>query len=176
MNNVGTRIKTKREEKKLSIEKIAKKMKTDPATVSAWESGEAEIDTKSANRLASILSVTTDYLLFGIDSAGGLHTMFPSNTKPEPAGKGAILAFISAMLMFIGLGGIIMLIVMTAARMDLAGHTGFFQFFILTGTVYSAGAFLGIAVIGAVIGIISIFLIKNKNKKTKRVENNESLY
>ncbi|MBQ8474820.1 MAG: helix-turn-helix domain-containing protein [Clostridia bacterium] len=172
MNSIGKRIKDAREQKKMSVEKLAKKMKTDPKLISDWESGALEPDTKSANRLASILSVTTDYILFGIDSAGGLHTMFPTNAKPEPASKSSILAFISAMLLFIGIGGLIMLFIVTATRMDIAGNTGFFGFFILTGTIYSALAFIGIALVGVIIGIISFILMKKEKKAKKNSKGN----
>ncbi len=164
MNNIGKRIKEAREKKKLSPEKVAKKMKIELSLYLSWESGENEPDTKSAGRLANILSVTSDYLLFGIDNATALHTMFPSKAKPEPAGAGAILAMVSAMTLFVGIGGFILLFVMTGSRLVTAGDVSFWEFFVLSGSVNSAVAFIAISVAGAVLGIVSLILIANKKK------------
>ncbi len=167
MNDIGKRIKHAREKKKLTVEKIAKKMKIEPKLLLDWESGESEPDTKSANKLANILSVSGDYLLFGIDNASGVHTMFPTEGKPQPAGMDAILAFVSAMLLFVGIGGLILLFVITGSRLVTAGNLGFWEYFILSGTVYSAIGFVIIAVIGAAAGLVSIALM-NKNKKKSK--------
>lgn len=167
MNKINERIKKSREAKGLSLEKVAKKMKIEQKLLEDWESGALEPDTKSANKLANILSVSSDYLLFGIDNASGIHTMFPSKGKPQPAGAESILTLVSALLLFIGLGGLVMLIVMTGSRLVTA-DMGFWEFFILSGSVYSALAFVAIAVIGAAVGIAALVIISKKKRKGKR--------
>ena len=170
MNKIGNRIKSARENRKLSVEKVAKKMKIEPSLLEDWESGRNEPDTKSARKLSDILGVSSDYIIFGVDNASGIHTMFPSKTGPQPAGADAILAFVSAMLLFIGIGGAIMLFVMTGSRLVTAGDVTFWEFFILSGSIYSGIAFVVITVIGAAIGLISLSMMnkKKKNNKGKR--------
>ena len=168
MHNMGKRIKSAREQKKLSVEKVAKKMKTDPQVLLDWESGASQPDADTAGKLANILGTTGKYLLFGVDTASGMHTMFPSKAGPQPAGKDAILALVSAMLLFIGFGGLIMLIVMTGSRLVTAGNLSFWEFFILSGSIYSAIAFIVIAVIGAAVGLVSLSMMKKNNKKNNK--------
>ena len=167
MNKIGERIKKAREAKKLSLEKVAKKLKIEQKLLEDWESGALEPDTKSANKLSNIFGVSSDYLIFGVDNASGIHTMFPSKGKPQPAGADAILSLVSALLLFIGIGGLIMLIVMTGSRLVTA-DAGFWEFFFLSGTVYSALGFIIIAVIGAVAGLIALMISAKKKGKGKR--------
>lgn len=167
MNKIGNRIKDAREKKKLSVEKVAKKLKIEPQLLCDWESGKSEPDTKTAGKLADILSVSSDYILFGVDNASGIHTMFPSKVGPQPAGADAILAFVSAMLLFMGVGGMVMLFVMTGSRLVTAGDVTFWEFFILSGSIYSAIAFVAIVVAGAVIGLISLYMMNKKKKNNK---------
>ncbi len=168
MNKIGERIKEAREKKNLSLEKVAKRMKIEPKLLSDWESGELEPDTKSARKLADILSVSSDYLLFGIDNASGIHTMFPSKGKPQPAGAESILTLVSALLLFMGIGGFVMLVVMTGSRLVSFGDVGFWEFFFLSGSVYSAVAFIVIAILGAVAGLAALHVIAKKKGKGKR--------
>jgi len=168
MNKIGQRIKSAREAKNLSLEKVAKRMKIEQKLLEDWESGALEPDTKSANKLSDILGVSSDYLLFGIDNASGIHTMFPSKGKPQPAAAESILTLVSALLLFVGLGGLVMLIVMTGSRL-VTVDMGFWEFFILSGSVYSALAFIAIAVIGAIVGVCALVIISKKKKgKGKR--------
>lgn len=168
MNKMGERIKGAREAKGLSLEKVAKRMKIEPELVLSWESGESEPDTKSARKLADILSVTSDYLLFGVDNASAIHTMFPSKGRPQPAGAESILTLVSALLLFVGIGGLVMLIVMTGSRLVTAADVGFWEFFFLSGSIYSALAFIGISVLGAAAGIAALVVISKKKGKGKR--------
>ena len=71
------------------------------------------------------------------------------------------------MLLFIGLGGLIMLIVMTGSRL-VTSDAGFWEFFILSGSIYSALAFIAIAVIGAIVGLVALAIISKKKGKGKR--------
>ncbi len=167
MNNMGKRIKETREKKNLSVEKVAKRMKIEPQQLLDWESGTIQPDAESAGKLANILGVSSKYILFGMDNASGIHTMFPSRVGPQPAGKDAILALVSALLLFMGVGGLVMLIVMTGSRLVTAGELSFWEFFILSGSIYSAVAFIVIAVIGAVVGLISLAMMRNKKKNSK---------
>ena len=167
MNKINERIKKSREAKGLSLEKVAKKMKIEQKLLEDWESGASEPDTKSARKLADILSVTSDYLLFGVDTASAIHTMFPTKGKPQPAGAESILTLVSALLLFMGLGGFVMLIVMTGSRLVTA-DMGFWEFFILSGSIYSALAFIAIAVIGAAVGIAALVVISKKKGKGKK--------
>ncbi len=167
MNKIHERIKKSREAKGISIEKLAKRMKIEEKLLEDWESGALEPDNKSANKLADILNVSSDYLLFGVDNASGIHTMFPTKGKPQPAGAESILTLVSALLLFIGLGGLIMLIVMTGSRLVMS-DAGFWEFFILSGSIYSALAFIAIAVLGAAAGIAAVVIISKKKGKGKR--------
>ncbi|MBR6649934.1 MAG: helix-turn-helix domain-containing protein [Clostridia bacterium] len=167
MNKINERIKNSREAKGLSLEKVAKKMKIEQKLLEDWESGELEPDAKSANKLANILGVTGDYLLFGVDTASAMHTMFPSKGKPQPAGIESILTLISALLLFMGIGGFVMLVVMTGSRL-VTSDMGFWEFFILSGSVYSAIAFIAIALAGAAVGLAAVVIIYKKKGKGKR--------
>lgn len=167
MKNIGKRIQTEREKKRYSIEKLAKKMKVEPQLIVNWENGVSEPDNAQVKRLSDIFFVPTDYLLFGVAQGSGVHTMFPSKAKPEPAGAGAILAFVAAMILFVGLGGVVIMFVLTGSRMVTAGDVTFWEFFMLSGAVDSAIGFIVITVVGAVIGLISLYLIKRKGGKKK---------
>lgn len=168
MKNIGKRIKTEREKKKLSVEKLAKKMKVEPQVILDWEGGVSEPDTKSVKRLSDIFFVPTDYLLFGVAQGSGVHTMFPSNGKPEKASAAALLAFAAAMILFIGIGGIIIMFVLTGARLVTAGDFTFWEYFLLSGAADSAIGFVVITVVGAAVGLISIALMKKKKKGGKK--------
>ena len=168
MKNIGKRIKTEREKKKLSVEKLAKKMKVEPQVILDWEDGVSEPDTKSVKRLSDIFFVPTDYLLFGVAQGSGVHTMFPSSGKPEKASAAALLAFAAAMILFIGIGGIIIMFVLTGARLVTAGDFTFWEYFLLSGAVDSAIGFVVITVVGAAVGLISIALMKKKKKGGKK--------
>lgn len=61
--SLGERIKTKRKEKKLTQKGLANILGIDHTTISKWESNIYEPDSKSLNKLAEILEVSTDYLL-----------------------------------------------------------------------------------------------------------------
>ncbi|MBQ7836697.1 MAG: helix-turn-helix transcriptional regulator [Clostridia bacterium] len=167
MKNIGKRIKTEREKKKFTVEKLAKKMKVEPQVILDWESGESEPDNKSVKRLSDIFFVPTDYLLFGVAQGSGVHTMFPSNAKPQKASAASLLAFTSAMILFVGIGGIIIMFVLTGARLVTAGDFTFWEYFMLSGAVDSAVGFLIVTVVGAVIGLVSIGLMKKKGGKKK---------
>ena len=167
MKNIGKRIKTEREKKKLSVEKLAKKMKVEPQVILDWENGESEPDTKSVKKLSDIFFVPTDYLLFGVAQGSGVHTMFPSNAKPEKASAASLLSFAAAMVLFVGIGGLIMMFVLTGAKLVTAGDFTFWEYFMLSGAADSAIGFVVITVAGAVIGLISIGLIKKKGGKKK---------
>lgn len=148
----------------MTVEKLAKKLKVEPAVVLSWEKGESEPDNGQVKRMADIFFVPTDYLLFGVAQGSGIHAMFPSKVKPEPAGAAAILAFISAMILFVGLGGLVILFVLTGSRLVTAGNYGFWEYFMLSDTYISAIGFGIISAVGVVIGIISLILYRKKKK------------
>lgn len=164
MKNIGKRIQTEREKKKLTVEKLAKKLKVEPEDVLSWEKGESEPDNTQVKRMSDIFFVPTDYLLFGVAQGSGIHAMFPSKVKPQPAGAAAILAFVSAMILFIGVGGLVILFVLTGSRLVTAGNYGFWEYFMLSDTYISAIGFGIIAAVGAVIGIVSLVLHRKKKK------------
>lgn len=168
MKNIGKRIKTEREKKKLSVEKLAKKMKVEPQVILDWEGGVSEPEKASVKRLSDIFFVPTDYLLFGVAQGSGVHTMFPSSGKPEKASAAALLAFAAAMILFIGIGGIIIMFVLTGARLVTAGDFTFWEYFLLSGAADSAIGFVVITVVGAAVGLISIALMKKKKKGGKK--------
>lgn len=60
---LGERIKKKRKENKLTQKALAGILGIDHTTVSKWESNIYEPDTKTLNKLAELLSVSTDYLI-----------------------------------------------------------------------------------------------------------------
>ncbi len=173
MTTVGERIKALREKKGLSCEKLAKKLKTTPETVMAWESGEAQPDNKAAKDLAIFLSSSAEYIQFGRDTSMQLKTMFPNKTEPEKVALSSILFMIAAMLMFVGLAGIILLLVVNASSVDARGISGYWAYFFNNGFAASCIAFLVFIASGVLVGIAGL-LRRKKDKKEKK--NNHGYY
>ena len=69
---------------------------------------------------------------------------------------------------FIGIGGIIIMFVLTGARLVTAGDFTFWEYFLLSGAADSAIGFVVITVVGAAVGLISIALMKKKKKGGKK--------
>ena len=61
--SLGERIKTQREKKSISQERLAKQMNVTPDEISDWETGESLPDVENAVRLSDIFNISLDYLL-----------------------------------------------------------------------------------------------------------------
>ena len=173
MTTVGERIKELREKKKLSVERLAKKLKVTPETVTAWESGELQPDNKQAKDLAIFLSSTAGYIQFGVDNAAQVRTMFPNKTEPEKVPLSSILFMVAAMFGFVGAAGIVMLLVLTATSMDAIGISNYWLYFEDRGFVPTVIVFGSSVAIGLIISVIA-FIRRKKDKKEK--SNNHGYY
>lgn len=168
MSTTGERIKELREKKKLSHEKLAKKLRVTPETVRAWESGELEPDNKASRDLAIFLSSTPGYIQFGFDNSAQIRTMFPNKTPTAKVEKGPILLMASAMLLFVGLAGIILLLVLIAASADATGITSYWLYLEERGFIPSFIVFGAVSAVGIILTVISlVMIIKNKKKAGK---------
>ena len=168
MSTTGERIKELREKKKLTAEKLAKKLKVTPETVTSWEKGECEPDNKACRDLAIFLSSTPGYIQFGFDNSAQIRTMFPNKTPTAKVEKGPILLMASAMLLFVGIAGIILLLVLTAASADAAGITSYWLYLEEKGFIPSVIVFGATAIVGIILTAVSLaMIIKNKKKAGK---------
>ena len=76
------KIKELREEREISVDKLAKAIGVNPRTIFRWEAGEAELTHGNLISVADYFGCTTDYLLGREDDVGNV-SVINSNLSPK---------------------------------------------------------------------------------------------
>ncbi len=141
---------------------IEEKLELEGGTVARWMQGKDIPDTSTVKRLAEILGVSADSILFGVEKIGEMKAMFPNDATPShtPVSDWRFLA--GAIMLFTGVAGLLLMF------MRYAGE-GLELSLLLDVMGVSAYIFAAIAIIGIVVCIVSTVMSlripKKKNKK-----------
>lgn len=156
---LADRLREAREQAGLSQKELADRLEVPPEVYAAWEDGTQSPDTETVRRVASVLHVTGNYLLFGLSREGMVGAMFPNKATPAvlPGWYGCRMA--GAALLFCGGAGMLLLAFLDRGRGSGGPLISYFPFRI----------FLVIGTIGVVLCIVSAVL-RSRDKKKKRVK------
>ena len=73
LENIGARIRSKRESLGMTQQELAEMVNVTRNTISRYENGETEVGVITLNNIADALSVTVLWLLFGFDYENGIY-------------------------------------------------------------------------------------------------------
>ena len=153
---LADRLQEAREKAGLSAEAMAQQLDVPLEEYSQWEAGTAQPDTETVGRVAKILHVTGNYLLFGLTREGMVGAMFPNKAVPEtlPGWYKGIMA--GAALLFCGGAGMLLLLFVRRAGEETGSLLSFLPFQV----------FLGMFAVGVVLCVIS-GILRSRDKKRK---------
>lgn len=167
MNTFTKRLREAIDKSSYSYAEIEEKLELETGSVEKWILGREEPDTPTVNRLADLLGVSSNMLLFGAETMKEIKAMFPNEATPAhtPMSDWRFLA--GVIMVFTGACGILLMVMRYAAE-----GISMSQLLELVGL--PAAIFIAIAASGLVICVVSAFLClripKAKNKKDKTCE------
>lgn len=164
MSTVAQRIKDFREKKGISLSSAAEKLEVSEELLADWEDGKKEPDTATVLRMAKLYGESPEMILYGADGRNAPKTMFPNSAAPAFSPFASWVVLVGALLMFTGLGGILLMIMQAIARgvdtvSAMVGYCG-----------VSLAIFGAIFVFGLVLAAVSAYIRykKHKNKDNRR--------
>lgn len=164
MSTITKRLKEAIEKSSYSYAEIEEKLELEAGTVEGWIRGREEPDTPTVNRVAELIGVSANKILFGVESMGEMKAMFPNEATPAhtPMADWRFLA--GVIMIFTGACGLLMMVMRYAAEgMALAD---IFRFVGLPAVIFAA-----IATAGLVTCVVSAFLcLRIPKKKEKKDE------
>ena len=152
---MADRLRSAREKSRLSPEQVAARLELPPETYAAWEAGESEPDTETARRIAALLRVPSNYILFGASRESMVGTMFPASATPDRVPGWYKLMMTGAALLFTG-GAAALLMLFMGSTLTSENLLHYLPFQIL---LFLAGMGAGLCIIAAI--------LRRKHKKEK---------
>ncbi len=125
---------------------IEEKMGLEAGSVEKWLSDPLPPDNETVNKLAEVLCVSANSLLFGVEKLGEMKAMFPNDKTAAPSPFASWQFLVGLMLVFVGIGGALLLFMRTTG----IGYEG--SIWSAMGT--SLAVFGGICLAGLVLCIV----------------------
>lgn len=144
---------------------IEEKMGLEAGSVEKWLSDPLPPDNETVNKLAEILCVSSNSLLFGVEKLGEMKAMFPNDNTATPSPFGTWQFLVGLMMVFVGIGGALLLFMRTTG----IGYEG--SIWSAMGT--SLAVFGGICLAGLVLCIVGALRkvgVSNKTDNAKKEE------
>lgn len=161
---VSDRIKSAREKASLSIQAAADKLNISVEALAKYEDATEEPDTETLIKMSELYKVSVEEMRYGREAKMSIQTMFPKNVEPATSYLADWKFFVGAILMFIGLAGILILVMRAIG----AGYTQIED-------VFDYAAFSLIAFAATTLaGLLLCILTATINKKKKRNEKTQN--
>ncbi|MBE6588226.1 MAG: helix-turn-helix transcriptional regulator [Ruminococcaceae bacterium] len=116
MSGITKRIAAAVEKSSLSYEEIEKELELPEGTVKKWLGGKEEPDTATVKRLAPLLGVSADHILFGVEKIGEMKAMFPNDVNPSPTPMSDWRFLSGVIMVFVGVVAIMMMVMRYAGE------------------------------------------------------------
>lgn len=148
----------------LTYDEIEEKLDLEKGSVEIYAEGKEEPDTETVKKMAPLLGVSADYILFGVERIGEMKAMFPNDAKVAPTPMSDWRFLVGAILAFSGFAGLLLMFIMYSGKGQHIAQ--------ILETMGVAGLILAIICLAGIVLCIvtSIAVLANpaKNKKPKK--------
>ncbi len=166
MSPLTKRLKEALEKSTLTYDEIEEKLELEKGSVERYAKGKEEPDTETVKKLAPLLGVTADQILFGVERIGEMKAMFPKDAKVAPTPTSDWRFLIGTILAFSGFAGLLLMFMMYSSEgLELA---------LILEIMGLPGLILGvICLFGIILCIITCITVLNEPKKNKKTKKNK---
>lgn len=166
MTPLTKRLKAALEKSALTYDEIDEKLGLEKGSAEIYASGKKEPDTETVKKLADLLGVSADYILFGVEKIGEMKAMFPNDAKTAPTPSSDWRFLVGAVLAFSGFAGFLLMFIMYSGQ----GH----QISEILEIMGIGGLILGIiCILGIVLCIFTCITVLKAPKKNKKAKKNK---
>ncbi len=166
MSPLTKRLRAALDKSALSYDEIEEKLELEKGSVEIYAQGKEEPDTETVKKLAKLLGVSADYILFGVEKIGEMKAMFPKDAQVAPTPTSDWRFLVGAVLAFSGFAGLLLMFMMYSGE---GLHLS--QVFEIMGI---PGLILGLVCIsGIILCIITCITVLNEPKKNKKTKKNK---
>ena len=166
MTPLTKRLRAALEKSPLSYDEIQEKLELEKGSVEIYASGKEEPDTETVKKLACLLGVSADHILFGVEKIGEMKAMFPNDAKRSPTPTSDWRFLVGAILAFSGFAGLLLMFMMYSGEgLQIA------QIIEIMGI---GGIILGlVCLFGIVLCIFTCITVLSEPKKHKKAKKNK---
>ena len=164
MSSLTKRLKAALQKSALTYEEIEEKLSLEKGSIEGFVKGISEPDTETVKKMAPLLGVSADYILFGVEKIGEMKAMFPKDAKVAPTPTSDWRFLVGAVTAFSGFAGLLLMFMMYSGEgLELS---------LILEVMGLPGALLGImclaGIVLCIVTCVSVLKTPKKSKKAKK--------